>query len=185
MSSALKLAVADYDAMIQRGDFSALSQRIELFRGELVETNPAGPVHDDFITFLSQWSIDSTRDLDISVRTQCGLTLSEFDSRPEPDVLWVKRRRYLDRHPNGQDVLLVIEVADSSKRYDRVEKALLYAEADIQEFWVVDVEENAVVVHRKPSCAGFTEFASHGFETVISPLAAPNAKLSVRDLFAK
>jgi len=183
MSTALKLTVAEYDEMVLRGAFDGLQKKIELFRGALVEMNPAGPIHDDYIAYLNRWSIQSTLDQSVLVRIQSGLSLPELDSRPEPDVLWVRDRRYLDRHPNSQDVLLIIEVADSSKQYDRVQKALLYAQADIEEFWVVDVQESIVVVHRQPTSSGYQDVVSFEEDCRISPLAAPKAKLPIRELF--
>lgn len=66
MASALRLSVAEYDQMILRGAFDGLQKRIELFRGELIEMNPAGPVHDDYISFLKRWSIESTQGVGLS-----------------------------------------------------------------------------------------------------------------------
>lgn len=183
MSKNLKLSVAEYDEMVLRGAFDGLQKKIELFRGELVEMNPAGPVHDDYIAFLTRWSIQSTRDQQVLVRIQSGLSLPELDSRPEPDVLWVRDRRYLDRHPESQDVMLIIEVSDSSKQYDRVQKALLYAQANIDEFWVVDIQECLVVVHRQPTSNGYQDVASFGENCRICSLATPQAELSICELF--
>ena len=89
--------------------------------------NPAGPLHDDYIAYLSAWSYNNTDQQKISVRSQTGLSLPELSSRPEPDVLWVKAKRYLDRHPRGTDVILAIEVSKSSLAVDRATKFELYA----------------------------------------------------------
>lgn len=137
MSTVLKLTTAEYDAMVAKGAFDGLAKKIELINGVIVEMNPAGPVHDDLIEFLNQWSVRNTVPEEIRVRIQSGLSLPELDSRPEPDVLWVRSRRYLDGHPQGGDVLLLIEVADSSVKSDRDTKALLYAKAGIVEYWIV------------------------------------------------
>ena len=182
MSTALKLTVAEYDEMVLRGAFDGLQKKIELFRGALVEMNPAGPIHDDYIAYLNRWSIQSTLDQSVLVRIQSGLSLPELDSRPELDVMWVRDRRYLDRNPESQDVLLIIEVSDSSKQYDRVQKALLYAQAGIEDFWVVDVQESLVVVHRQPTSGGYQHVASFGENCCICTLVAPKAELSIREL---
>ena len=184
MATALRLSVDEYDQMVLRGAFDGLQKRIELFRGELIEKNPAGPVHDDHISYLTRWSIESTQGKKILVRIQSGLSLPELESRPEPDVLWVKDRRYLDRHPRSADVLLAIEVADSSKHYDRNQKSLLYAQASIVEFWVVDIQDCCVVVHRQPSNEGYLEVKSFGPDSLVQPLAVSSAELIVRELFA-
>lgn len=117
MSTVLKLTTAEYDDMVAKGAFDGLQKKIELINGVIVETNPAGPVHDDLIEFLNQWSVRNTKSDKVSVRVQSGLSLPEFDSRAEPDVLWMKARRYRDRHPMSDDVLLAIEVADSSEQF--------------------------------------------------------------------
>ena len=184
MATALRLSVDEYDQMVLRGAFDGLQKRIELFRGELIEMNPAGPLHDDYIAFLTRWSIESVQGKKILVRIRSGLSLPELESRPEPDVLWVKDRRYLDRHPRSADVSLAIEVADSSKHYDRNQKSLLYAQANIVEFWIVDIQDGCVVVHRRPSNKGYLEVASFGPDSLVQPLAVQSAELVVRELFA-
>jgi len=64
----IDLSVDEYDQMVLRGAFAGLQKRIELFRGELIEMNPAGPVHDDYISYLTRWSIESTQGKKILVR---------------------------------------------------------------------------------------------------------------------
>ena len=60
MSTALKLTIQEYDQMIARGTFVGIPIKIELIHGELREMNPAGPVHEDYIDYLTRWSIEST-----------------------------------------------------------------------------------------------------------------------------
>ena len=184
MSTLLRLTVSEYDMMVESGAFDQLDRRIELIYGELHSMNPAGPIHDDFIGFLTHWSIENTSRKDVLVRIQSGLSLPEQESRPEPDVLWVKPRRYLDRHPQSQDVLLLIEVSDSSIQYDRVLKGELYAKAQISEFWVVDVADLCIHVHREPTEAGYLKVVRYGIGSTISPLNQSSARLLLSDLFA-
>ena len=183
MSTSFKLSIAEYDAMIEGGAFVGIGKKIELFRGELVEMSPAGPVHDDYIAFLTRWSCLSTEPSRVLVRVQSGLSLPELESRPEPDILWVRNRRYLDRHPRNEDVLLVIEVSDSSKEYDRNEKAMLYSQAGIIEFWVVDVQEKKAIAHREPTNLGYSKVDIFNENDVVRPLAEPKAELKIRELF--
>ena len=151
--------------------------------------SPAGPIHDDLITFLAGWStsvIDTER---IRVRIQCGLELTEQESRPEPDVLWVAARRYLDRHPRASDVQLAIEVANSSLRFDMDEKAALYAEAGIIEYWIVDTNAECIHLFREPQITSgqvryqFQQRFELGMQ--ISPSCMPQAMLNVSELFGK
>ncbi|HVA49911.1 MAG TPA: Uma2 family endonuclease [Pirellulales bacterium] len=86
-----------------------------------------------------------------SVRAQLPVTLSDV-SEPEPDLALVmgKIRDYLDHHPGSSEALLVIEVADSSLHYDRTIKQGLYAAAEIREYWIVNLIDDQIEVHRTP-----------------------------------
>ncbi|MDA1049408.1 MAG: Uma2 family endonuclease [Planctomycetota bacterium] len=184
MSTVLKLTTAEYDEMVAKGAFDGLQKRIELINGVIVEMNPAGPVHDDLIEFLNQWSVRNTDPEEVRVRIQSGLSLPELDSRPEPDVLWVKGRRYRDRHPVGGDVLLLIEVADSSLKSDRDTKAALYAKAGIIEYWIANVADEVIHVYREPAEYGYKMQFTVGSDNDLTPLAQPAAVLRPAELFA-
>lgn len=184
MVTTLHLKLNEYDHMVACGAFDAIDRKVELIRGEICAMNPAGPVHDDLIDFLHDWSVRSTDRAKIHVRGQTGMDLPQLDSRPEPDVFWVKARRYFDGHPTGRDTLLSIEVADSSLQSDRTTKADLYAEAGIPEYWVVDVQGRCIYVMREVAADGrygWLRTAVLGEE--VTPLAAPDAILNVADLF--
>lgn len=145
MSITSKITGAEFDSMVERGAFDGLSPRkIELIRGELRFMNPAGPVHDDYIEYLTRWSVESTRSIDASIRVQSGFICD--DNRPEPDILWLKPRRYGRTRPNAADILLLIEVSDSSLAHDLCEKADIYAEGGVAEYWVVDVPGSRIHV---------------------------------------
>ena len=131
MSTELHLTAEEFDRMVECGAFDHLNRKIELIRGELREMNPAGPLHDDLIMYLNNWSARSTSPELFMVTSQTGLDLVTLDSRPEPDLLWVRAARYHQRHPSASDVKLAIEVSDSSLQTDLREKATLYAEAGI------------------------------------------------------
>ena len=143
MSVGLRLTPAEYDRMIQNGAFEGIHRRIELIRGELREISPAGPLHEDYIDYLNRWSNQVTTAEDCVVRTQSSIDLLQS---PEPDVTWLKPGRYTSRRPQADDVLLLIEVADSSLPSDLTEKADLYAEFGVAEYWVVDVQGKCVHV---------------------------------------
>ena len=151
MSTVLRLSPEEYDRMIANGAFVGIKRRIELIRGELREMSPAGPVHEDYIDFLTRWSTEVTTSEDCVVRVQNSIDLN--DSRPEPDVTWLKPGRYSARRPSADDVLLLIEVADSSLPGDLSEKAELYAEFGVAEYWVVDVRGECIhcLLYTSPS----------------------------------
>lgn len=170
--------------MVACGAFDALDRKVELIRGRLVTMNPAGPIHDDFIGYLTDWSVRSSSPATVRIQVQTGMSLVELDSRPEPDIFWVKRGRYLRGHPTGKDTLLAIEVADSSLSKDRVEKAALYAEAGVPEYWIVDVQGQCLYVMREIAAD-----KRYGWQRTLkpgefaSPLCEPTAKLDLADLF--
>ena len=177
MSTELKLTVAEYDAMVAKGAFDDLQKRIELINGVIRQMNPAGPVHDDLIEYLTQWSVRNTNQDEIRVRIQSGLSLPELHSRPEPDVLWVQAGNYRDRQPVASDVLLLIEVANSSLAFDREAKARLYSQAGISEYWIVNATAEAIHVFRQPSPDGYRSLTTVEKGTAIAPLAKQDAVL--------
>ena len=183
MSTGLHLTVDEFDRMVLCGAFAHLNRKIELIRGELREMNPAGPLHDDLIMYLTGWSVRSTSPDEISVTAQTGLDLANLDSRPEPDLLWVRAARYRERHPAADDVKLAIEVADSSLQADLREKAALYAEARISEYWIIDASASCVHVYRHPQGNEYTDRAIAKRGDKLSPLATRDAVLDLDDLF--
>ena len=183
MSTALKLTVAEYDEMVARGAFDGLTKKIELINGEIQAMNPAGPIHDDYIRFLTRWSTRNTNPDEVDVSIQSGLSLPGLDNRPEPDVLWVKARRYLDGHPQAEDVLLLIEVSDSSLKFDRDQKADLYARAGIVEYWVVNVIDELLHIYRDPDPNGYRTLSTVGCDDSATPLIQPGAILNISALF--
>jgi Uma2 family endonuclease len=183
MISNLHLSLEEYDAMVRKGAFDDLGRKIELLRGELVEMNPAGPVHDDLITYLTDWSAQSRDPAKTKITAQTGLDLPEVESRPEPDVFWVRAARYRKHHPRASDVQLAIEVSDSSLAKDSEIKRLLYAEVGICEYWIVDCKSTCIHVFREPDGTDYTQKFIVTTNDTLSPLIAPQAKLDVRDLF--
>lgn len=183
MSTSLHLSSAEYAQMVERGAFDHLNRKIELIRGEIHQMNPAGPLHDDLIAFLNDWSVRSTDPSLVRVNVQTGLELAELASRPEPDLLWVRAGRYRDHHPTAKDVLLAIEVADSSLQSDLVEKASLYAEAAIVEYWIVDVQGRCIHLFRDPVAGHFTHRGIAKVGEVLLPTAPCLMPLDLQDLF--
>ena len=183
MLKTLQLRLSEYDSIVRKGAFEDLGRRIELIRGELTEMNPAGPLHDDYIAYLTTWSAANINPTKTLITSQTGLDLPEVESRPEPDLFWVRKARYRTCHPQAKDVQLAIEVADSSFDNDFEIKRRLYADVSIEEFWIVNCQANCVHVFRHPSKGDYqTQFAASAPET-ISPLIAPEAILDLRDLF--
>ena len=129
MPTTLHLTLTEYDSMVRVGAFDRIERKVELIRGELIEMNPAGSIHDDLVTYLTDWSADLRDKAITRITSQTGLNLPEQISRPEPDLLWLRKDRYRQAHPTASDVQLAIEVAMSSLEYDLEQKRLLYAAA--------------------------------------------------------
>ena len=134
MPTTLHLSLAEYDQMVRVGALDTIPRKIELIRGELLEMNPAGPIHDDLITYLNNWSVRNADPAKTLITSQTGLDLPEQESRPEPDIMWIRAARYRNGHPQAGDVQLAIEVSYSSLAYDLETKRRLYAEAGIREY---------------------------------------------------
>lgn len=185
MSTGLHLTADEFDQMVERGAFDHLNRKIELIRGELREMKPAGPLHDGLMIYLNNWSLLAASGASILVSSQTGLNLAELESRPEPDLLWVRADDYRKRHPTATDVRLAIEVSDSSLESDLREKAELYAEAGIVEYWIVDTNAACVHVFRNPQGAQYTDRSVYKRGDTLSPLALESAVLDVSELFGE
>ncbi|MEQ1825407.1 MAG: Uma2 family endonuclease [Pirellula sp.] len=111
------------------------------------------------------------------------MDLPELDSRPEPDVFWVRKARYRQHHPLSSDVQLAIEIADSSLEKDLEIKRKMYAEVGIPEYWIVDRQSKIVYVLRNPDGSDHQSHVRAVSPNTLSPLIAPTAMLDLRDLF--
>ena len=128
---------------------------VELLEGWLVYKMPKNPPHR-VATKLTRDALESVVPLGWYVDSQEPITLE--DSEPEPDVVIVRgeTRNYLDRHPTGQDIALVIEVADSTLERDRTSKQRLYARAGIPIYWIINLSEQTIEVYTVPAIADQT-----------------------------
>ncbi|MCW8132846.1 MAG: Uma2 family endonuclease [Planctomycetota bacterium] len=148
-----RFTVDDYYRMAAAGILKP-SDRVELIEGEIVEMSPIGFVHAAVVDNLTMLFARAFGKHAI-VRIQSVLRLSEL-SEPQPDALLLKphRTKYKHQHPGPQDVLLLVEVSDTTLGADR-EKAALYAAAGIQEYWIVNIPDRQIEVHRSPVRGGY------------------------------
>jgi Uma2 family endonuclease len=174
MSTVAHLSLTEYDRMIAAGVFDhGRRRRLELIHGEIREMTPIGSEHEVAVDYLTEWSFRSLPPEWAWIRVQNSIGLPELDSAPEPDIAWVARRDYSRARPTAADVLLVIEVAESSLKYDSGEKADLYAAAGIADYWIVNLVDRRIEVRRDPSAEGYRSHAIRAGEDEIRPLAAP------------
>ena len=182
MTTIAKLRGSDFDSMVERGAFDSLEpMKIELIHGELRFMNPAGPIHEGEIEYLTRWSCTNTDSSQISIRIQSGINCGEH--RPEPDLAWIRRLSSRRIRPTHNDVLLLIEVSDSSLKQDLGEKADLYAEYGVKEYWVIDVKSEQVHVHRGPADGRYCSITVIEKPESIAPLSQPLATLDLMELF--
>jgi Uma2 family endonuclease len=185
MSTVANFTLEQYERMVGAGAFDGrLRKHVEFIRGEIREMNPIGSYHAQVLGDLTDWSYEVTPRNQIAIRVQTTLRIPLCNSAPEPDLIWVRRRNYSQKHPEPADVLLLVEVADTSVA-DRGEKRELYAEASIADYWIVNLIDHAIEIYRRP--AGNTYQYSGVFlpGDIVTPLALPDAKFPVSDLFAE
>ncbi|HEU0300636.1 MAG TPA: Uma2 family endonuclease [Longimicrobium sp.] len=151
------------DAFYRLGELGVLTKRdrVERIDGEIIEMSPIGPRHSACVTRLNRFL--TPRVGDAIVRFENPLALPE-ELDPQPDLVVVRPRDddYEDGHPVSDDALLVIEVADSSLRYDRQIKAEWYAQAGIPEYWLVHLTRNQIAVHQQPRMGEYREVQVYG-----------------------
>ena len=167
------------------GNVFAPDARLELIEGEIIEMAPIGSPHAAAVTILARQLSREASDRAI-VWVQNPVRIGDR-SMPQPDIALLKPRAdtYARSHPVPADVLLLIEVSDTTLRFDVATKTPLYAKAGIVEAWVVDVENAAVQVFRDPNTSGYrTSFTVAGGERV-SARAMPGVGVTVSELFPK
>ena len=184
MSTIAHLSLAQYDQMIAAGVFDQRERlRLEFIEGEIREMTPIGPTHEVIVDALNDWSMGSLARGKVRVRIQNSIGLLQHESAPEPDVVWVARRDYSRKRPSAADVLLLIEVADSSLAYDAGEKADLYAAAGIADYWVVNVADRSIEVRRDPVGGRYRSLKTHLGDDEVRPLAFPEVALKPASLW--
>jgi Uma2 family endonuclease len=174
---------AEYQRMAEVGILKP-DDRVELIRGEIVEMPRPGRRHVAFVDNLNLLlSLRLAGRAFVSV--QNPVVLSE-DTEPMPDLALRRRRAvsYKDREAFAEDVLPLIEVADTSLRYDRSTKLRLYAEAGIPEYWVVDCADEIVEVHRTPGPEGYRDVTRVAGEGTVTVAAFPDVVLTAAEIFA-
>lgn len=178
--------VEEYDRAVALGALTPL-MRVELLDGLITEKMPNDPPHASTVAALQELFGGPAGAGRWHLRSQWPLRLPVQDSEPEPDLLLVvpPRARYGARHPEPTDVLLLIEVADSTLLTDRQTKGPLYARAGVPEYWIVNVPGRTVEIFRDPDAeAGVYRVAAVARPgESVSPAAFPDAALAVTELF--
>jgi Uma2 family endonuclease len=147
-----RFTIADYELMGQAGILNE-DDRVELIDGEIIGMSPIGPRHALCVMVLTRLLARNAPD-DLLIGVQNPVRLPG-NSEPQPDLAVVRHGRYGHALPTGTDVLLVIEVSDSTLAYDRDVKFPLYAAAGIPEAWLVDLATGRIERHTEPGTTGY------------------------------
>ena len=170
--------VADYHRLSEMG-FLAADDRTELLAGHIVVMAAKGTPHVTSLQLLADQLRDRLNKTAL-IRLQDPIRLDNR-SEPEPDLAIAQGSAldYADRHPQPQDIHLIVEIADSTLRQDCEIKANLYAQAGIADYWVVDVQNRQLHIFRTPTPRGYTSHLILTEPNEMAPLAFPTLILSL------
>lgn len=171
--------LAEFDRFIDIGIFDA-DDRIELIGGELVQMNARGIAHETVKTDLKDWLIDR---LASDQRVESELAWRPDESTYcEPDLaIFPRRIRPVSTVP-GSEILLLIEVADTTLKKDTTTKALLYATLGVREYWVIDALAHVTYVFRQPTREGYRQKRRVAKDKVLKPTLLAGIALRLADL---
>ena len=173
--------VEEYHRMAETGILDD-SEHVELLEGKIIWMSAKGTAHRSAVG-RSDYLLKEALKNRAWVSVQDPITLNDR-SEPEPDIAVVKidPLDYADHHPVPSEVYLVIEVADSSLKFDCETKSKAYAQAGINDYWVLDVVERQLYVFREPTSSGYKTKVILGEQETISPLQFPDLQIGVREI---
>jgi Uma2 family endonuclease len=172
----------EFERMVEAGVF-ATDGRLELIDGEILDMSPIGSAHVACVSRLTHLFAGLAVASEAIVQAQGAFRADDL-SRPQPDLALLRWRDdfYAAALARPDDVLLVVEVADSSLRFDRTVKRPAYARACVAETWIVDLNRGAVEVARRPSADGYGTITTHARGEVLAPQAFPGVAVAVADV---
>ena len=176
-----RFTVEEYHRMAEAGILGA-GDRVELIEGEIIQMTPIGRRHAACVAELNRLLVPAVGGRAL-LWPQNPIRLPR-ETEPQPDVVLLRPRadRYIDNEARPEDVLLLIEVADTSQRYDRLVKLPLYARAGIREYWIVDLQGEAIEVYRAPETTRYADLRRVGREGMVSPVVFPDIRLAVEPI---
>ena len=175
------LTTDDYHLLLRAGSLSEDDQ-VELIEGEIIEMSPISPEHAARVKRLAELFHDAVRKRAI-VSVQDPILAGEH-SEPQPDVALLRPRAdyYAKSHPGPEDVLLVVEIAETSVDYDRNMKMRLYARAGVPEAWLVSLPDQWIEVYQDPSPVGYLSMRRVLPGASVAPQAFPDAAVAVSEI---
>jgi Uma2 family endonuclease len=178
-----RITADEYHRMAEVG-LLAPDARVELIEGEIIDMAPIGKDHMSVVDQLNRLFIRAVGD-DAIVRIQGSVRLSKM-SEPEPDLVLLKPRAdfYRGELASAADTLLVIEVSESSLRYDRDVKVPFYARHGVPEVWIVDLPNNQLLVYGSPNEGLYTRQTSVARPEILPVAALPGIAVDLSSVFA-
>jgi Uma2 family endonuclease len=175
--------VDDYHRMARAGILSE-DDRVELIDGEIVAMTPIGPRHNASVDRAVRALVTAMGDQAI-VRVQGSVRLDRF-REPQPDLVLLRPQPdfYASRLPGPSDILLIIEMAESSLDYDRDVKARIYAQSGVPEYWLVDLDDRSVSCYTEPRGGAYQKLRHGRSGQSIAPEALPQCAIPVEMLLA-
>lgn len=175
-----RFTVKVYDLLIEHGVFTE-NDDIELLNGDIIDKMPKGTKHAYFNDLISDF-LKERLGKSVIVRNQNPILLDDF-SEPEPDVVLTvpPRETYLTKHPTPDDILLIVEVSDSTVNFDRYDKGAAYSRAGIRQYLLVNLENKTVEDYQNPGADGYGSKQTYKIGDVFSLIAFPEIEIKVED----
>ena len=162
-----------------------LAGRYELVEGEILSLMGQNPPHRMTLILIAGWLASVFGFYAVQTQGPVAIIGEEgATNEPEPDIVVTSKptTAYLTRHPESQELLLTVEVSDTTLGFDLNTKARLYARNGVAEYWVMDVNGRRLYRHRAPSLDGYAEVVILAADEIVSPMACPDASARVGDL---
>jgi Uma2 family endonuclease len=179
-----RFSVKEYYRMAETGVLRP-DARVELLNGEIIDMSPIGPFHGSITKYLNRFFSSAAKSRWL-MAVQDPVRLDD-QSEPQPDLMLLKPVPdfYRQRHPQPEDVFLLIEVSDTTLAADQVEKLPAYGRAGVAEVWIVNLNNMTVEAYREPHFTGYGSKTLLRAGDTIAPLAFPDAALDVAELLKK
>lgn len=176
-----RFTVDDYHRMAETGILSE-NDRTELIEGEIIQMSPIGDPHFNAVNRATMIFARGIGDrVVVSVQNPAVM---DRHNEPQPDVVLIRPREgfYGSGKPDPEDVVLLIEISDTSLRFDQEVKLPVYARNGVREVWIVDLQDEVIRVHREPKGKAYTSIEIKQRNEQVSPQAFPDFSVNVSDL---
>jgi Uma2 family endonuclease len=181
MPAPRRFTVGEYYKMAEAGVLRE-NERVELIEGEIIVMSPQGPKHASSSSRATEWFILNFTGR-FAVRAQMPIHLDD-SSEPEPDIVLAlpDENYYSDHHPTPKEILLVMEVSDSTLEFDRVRKSHTYAKAGIRQYCVLNLKTRELEDYRAPGKDGYRSKQTYTAGESFTLAAFPKISVKVAEL---